>query len=68
MELRIFLFPKRNLLDTPLVDAFRDLDEYEVDQFIVVVYDDDPDVSLTRSSKLIQKLGPVKIGESLRKY
>lgn len=64
MELPNFpLFRDEEYLDTPAVDAFGGLDRYTVDKFIVVVYDDNPDPSLPRSSKLVQKLGRIIIGE-----
>lgn len=57
------LFQDEEFLDKKITEAFSGFGDEDLDRFITVVYDDDPDASKPRSSKFIQKLGKEKMTE-----
>ncbi|HQC55107.1 MAG TPA: hypothetical protein PKX91_05225 [Clostridia bacterium] len=57
------VFRDAEFLDTSLSEAFGNLDNYPLDQFIVVVYDEDPEEAGERSPQLLQSLGKTAITE-----
>jgi|AGTN01.3.fsa_nt_gi hypothetical protein len=59
------IFKDEEFLNTPIKTAFADLDERELDKFLEVTYDGDPDITPEHpaSSKLLQKLGVKKLNE-----
>ena len=57
------LFQDEEFLASPVSEAFGDLDQKTLDQFIEVVYEGEGTTEKPESSALIQKLGKVSIGE-----
>ena len=50
-------------LDSSLSEAFGNLDNYPLDQFVIVVYDEDPAEAGEKSPQLLQSLGKTTITE-----
>lgn len=57
------IFQDEAFLDKKITEAFAGFGDEDLDKFIIVVYDDDPDTTKPRSSKFIQKLGKEKMTE-----
>lgn len=57
------LFSNEEFLSRPVNEAMGALDDYTLDSFITVVYDEEATADKPASSGILQKLGPTRLGD-----